>query len=314
MKRRRILVGILFTVVALMAFASGAAVVVANRGARRPGAAVAAAAAPAQTLSITCRSPSLAGSLPARVYLPPGYSRRAGRYPVVYFLHGLPANPTSYEYNPFVAGALASARRRAIVVTPQGARTDNGDREYLDWSPQENWPRAIANDLPSCIDHRFHTIENRYGRALIGLSAGGYGAFNVGLRNLQTFAAVESWSGYFVATDPEGSHVLDLGSTEANDAAMVPSGDKLIRALATWPTMIGFYVGRQDTRFLAMNQQFDAGLTRSGITHMFQVYAGGHAQALWGAQAPHWLGSALAYMSRGKRTQGRSGGGGVGVG
>src|SRR5206468_3449954 len=127
-------------------------------------------------------------------------------------LHGLPAAPQSYTQNAFVAQALAAARRPAIVVAPQGARSGNSDREYLDWAPSENWPRAISVDLTACIDRRFHTIRSRRGRALIGLSAGGYGAFNVGLRSLATFGAVESWSGYFVATDPSGYHVLRFPS------------------------------------------------------------------------------------------------------
>jgi enterochelin esterase-like enzyme len=306
MKRRRILVGLVFVVTALGAFAGGAAVVVASQRSARPRAR--AARAPAQTLSISCRSPSLGGSLPAMVYLPAGYSRHSSPYPVIYFLHGLPANPDSYKTYGFVAGAVSKAGLRAIVVTPQGARADNSDREYLDWSSTENWPQAIAHDLTTCIDGRFDTIRNRFGRALMGLSAGGYGAFNIGLRNLQTFAAVESWSGYFVATDPSGEQVLNLGSTQANDDAMAPRGTALVKSLGTWPSMIGFYVGRQDSRFLTMNEQYDQSLTQSGVAHLFQIYSGGHSEALWRAPAPPRLGLALSYLAAGERARGKSGG------
>jgi hypothetical protein len=27
---------------------------------------------------------------------------------------------------------------------PQGSRKSNDDREYLDWGPRENWPKAIS--------------------------------------------------------------------------------------------------------------------------------------------------------------------------
>lgn len=264
----------------------------------------AAAVATPRTLSISCPSPSLGGSLPAQVYLPAGYSPTAAPYPVVYFLHGLPAGPGSYTENAFVASALAAAHDPAIVVAPQGARDNNSDREYLDWSADEDWPAAIADDLPACVDARFHTVANRYGRALMGLSAGGYGAFNIGLRNLQQFGAVESWSGYFVATDPTGYHVLNLGSAPANAAATVPRGAALRRQLQTWPMLIAFYVGRQDTRFLTMNEQFDGALSRSGIAHTFHTYPGGHSATLWHAQAPTWLGWALRYLAAGARRRG----------
>lgn len=280
--------GLLLVAALLTVSASAAAVMIGSRPR--------ATSPAAQTRAISCPSPSLGGSLPARVYLPSGYSA-SRRYPVVYFLHGLPAGPSSYTANVFVAAALANAHERAIVVAPQGARDSDSDREYLDWSPTENWPQAIAHDLPSCLDHRYRTIADRSGRMLIGLSAGGYGAFNIGLRNLQTFAAVESWSGYFVATDPSGHHILDLGSPQANQAATVPRGAALAGEMARWPSLIAFYVGRSDDRFADMNERFDASLRRSRIAHVFRLYPGGHSHALWQTQAPHWLTMALQYMS-----------------
>jgi enterochelin esterase-like enzyme len=307
MKRRRLLTATALVVVGLVTLGVGAAVVAArkSRTRARSSPARAAAAAGPRTVSIACRSASLDGSLPAQVYLPTGYSAAGRRYPVIYFLHGLPGGPGSYTENAFVASALVAVHERAIVVAPQGARGTDSDREYLDWNPTENWPAAIAHDLTACIDARYHTIADRYGRALMGLSAGGYGAMNIGLRNTQKFGAVESWSGYFVATDPSGYHVLDLGSAQANDAATVPRGPALRQTLQSWPTMIGFYVGLQDTRFLTMNEQFDASLRQSGIGHTFATYPGGHSTTLWRTQAPSWLRMALSYMAAGqKRTHG----------
>jgi enterochelin esterase-like enzyme len=297
---RRALSAVFIAALTLTLFGSGAAMVLGKKA--RPRARKAAAA---RSLSVTCRSPSLGGTLPTHVDLPAGYSAQAGRrYPVVYFLHGLPAAPDSYQQYTFVAAALANAGQRAIVVTPQGARDSGSDREYLDWDATEDWPAAISRDLTNCIDHRFDTIATRYGRTLVGLSAGGYGAFNIGLRNLQTFAAVESWSGYFAATDPSGTHVLNLGSARANSAATVPRGAQLQRELKSWPSLIAFYVGRQDARFATMNEQFDASLTRSGVAHTFAVYPGGHSRSLWSAHATRWLGMALDYLGAGLRRAG----------
>jgi enterochelin esterase-like enzyme len=303
------------TAVALIVLCSllaGAAAVLARSSRPHP-AGRAAAAAPARTLSVSCRSPSLGGTLPAEVYLPAGYSRHAARYPVVYFLHGLPAGPQSYTQNGFVAATLNAAHARAIVVTPQGSRLADSDPEYLDWSPQDDWPAAISHDLTACIDARFHTVTNRFGRALMGLSAGGYGAFNVGLRNLQTFAAVESWSGYFAATDPTGYHLLNFSSVQAQTAAAVPTGPALREQLAAWPTMLGFYVGTQDNRFLTMNRQYDASLRQNSISHAFAVYPGGHTYALWEAHARAWLIMALGYLTAGRRHHPNAGQGAAGL-
>ena len=253
----------------------------------------------AERVSVTCRSPSLGGSLPAIVYLPAGYRSGSSRYRVIYFLHGLPANASSYKANQFVGAAVSSGRNAAIVVAPQGARSDQEDHEYLDLDATENWPRAISHDLTSCIDSRFRTVANRSGRALVGLSAGGYGAMNIGLRNLATFGAVEAWSGYFEATDPSGNHKLDLGSPQANAAAAVPRGADLKAAVNAHPSLIAFYVGRQDDRFADDNEGFDRALAREGIPHLFRTYPGGHSGALWTSESKLWLGYALGALARG---------------
>ncbi len=276
----------------MLMLALGAVVVIAGGRSRRTS-----ASAP-QTLQVSCRSPALGGKLPALVYLPAGYRSSAQRFRVVYFLHGLPAGPSTYMGDAFVGRTVATGPRRAIVVTPQGARNPGDDREYLDWAPKENWPAAIAHDLTHCIDGRFRTIAKRSGRALVGLSAGAFGAFNIGLRNLPTFGAIEAWSGYFAATDPSGLRKLDLGSTHANRRARVPHGRRLKARLATWPTFLGFYVGRQDSRFFSDNVAYDAALRRQRIPHLFKVYRGGHSQSLWISEAPLWLGLALKALAQ----------------
>jgi putative tributyrin esterase len=253
-----------------------------------------------QRMAVTCGSPSLGGKLPAIVYLPAGYSSGSARYRVIYFLHGLPANASSYKANEFVAAAVSSGKNAAIVVTPQGARSDQEDHEYLDLDATENWPRAIAHDLTSCIDSRYRTVANRSGRALVGLSAGGYGAMNIGLRNLATFGAVEAWSGYFEATNPSGTQILNLGSPQANAAAAVPRGADLKAAVKAHPALIAFYVGRQDDRFADDNESFDRALSREGIPHLFRTFPGGHVLTLWTSESRLWLGYALSALAHGK--------------
>jgi len=271
-----------------------------TRRARKPRLLAAPASTPAQTLTEDCPAPSLGGTLPALVYVPADYGTSAKRYPVVYVLHGLPAGPQTYTSSGFVATAVAHEPRPAIVVSPQGARSENSDPEYLDGGPTEDWPRAIAHDLTRCIDARFQTIAGRAGRALVGFSAGGFGAMNIGLRNLATYGAVESWSGYFAATDPSGLHLLNLGSPAANAAARVPAAAALAGALRRHPTFIGFYVGNRDSLFVADNRAFDAELRAHHIRHSFAIYPAGHTVSLWVGEAPQWLWLALAALAKGR--------------
>lgn len=264
--------------------------------------AVASAAQPSsagRVVYTSFRSRALGGTLHTAVYLPPGYATGRRRYPVVYFLHGLPAGATAYRGIRPLTKALEARSLKAILVAPEGARAGDTDPEYLDHGPGRNWETALAEELPQVVDARFRTIASRRGRALVGLSAGGYGAMLIALHDLGTYAAIESWSGYFHPTDPSGLHALDLGSPARNAHASADAVVPRLRAvLARRPTFIGFYVGDADARFLAENRRLHRELVAHKIPHVFHVYGGGHTQRLWSDHAEDWLARALAHLDR----------------
>ena len=236
------------------------------------------------------------GSLGYEIYLPDGYDTSKLRYPVIYFLHGLPANSVAFRMFGWVDSAMdAQKPKQAILVVPQGASGANTDPEYLG-----RWETAIASDVPHAVDSRYRTIASRAGRAIIGLSAGGYGAMHLALAHLSEFSVVESWSGYFHPTDPTGEYPLDLGSQAKNDAANVHKQFAKLRAqLAELPLYIGFYIGRDDQtgHFVAENEELNQELSAAGIPHVFKLYPGGHVQSLWSSQATTWLGLALNHLT-----------------
>lgn len=119
------------------------------------------------------------------------------------------------------------------------------------------------------VDGRYRTIATRGGRAVIGTSAGGYGAAVIGLHHLGTYSVVESWSGY-----------------------------SLRAAFARQPTFLGFYVGSGDTTFLEENVELARELSRAKVPFLFEIYPGGHARSLWEGQAPRWLGLAVDHLAR----------------
>jgi S-formylglutathione hydrolase FrmB len=244
-------------------------------------------------------SRAVEGKLELAVYLPRDYDGGRRRYPVVYFLHGLPAAASSYRGADFLARALLASGREAIIVAPQGARDNDSDPEYLDWGPGRNWETAITRDVVGFVDSHYRTIRSREGRAIVGLSAGGYGAVILALHHLEAFSVVESWSGYFHPTDPAGRRALDLGSASANANANAHAFvGNLRRGFARRPTFFAFYVGRGDSRFRAENRLFDRELTAARVPHLFRLYAGGHEQAVWTAHAKAWLAVAVDHLAR----------------
>jgi enterochelin esterase-like enzyme len=252
------------------------------------------ASAGTTSVASTIRSRALGGRLRFVVHLPASYSLDARRYPVVYFLHGLPASPSSYLHLDWVARALAQPGREAIIVAPQGTRVPDGDPEYHDWGPGEDWETAIAEELPAWIDSHYRTLAKRSGRAIVGYSAGGYGASIIGLHHPRTFAAIQSWSGYFHPTDRTGGKLLSVGSAAADaDASVEALVPRLPAQFERFPTSFAFYVGSEDPTFVPANTSLRQALAAAGVPHLFRLYPGGHTNAFWQAHAPAWLALAV---------------------
>jgi enterochelin esterase-like enzyme len=239
---------------------------------------------------------ALDGLLHFEVYLPADYATTTRRYPVVYFLHGLPSGATAYQGVGFVEQALDQIGRPAILVAPQGARWNEPDPEYVDHHPGDEWETAIARELPVIVDSLYRTLPTRAGRAIVGVSAGGFGAMHIGLAHLGTFAVVQSWSGYFHPTDPTGTKAIDLGPDNDVHRQLLATRARLLHLHTT----IAFYVGDGDSRFLTENQQLNLELSRSRVPHVFRVYSGGHEQRLWQRYATAWLSMAVAHLAPAK--------------
>jgi len=133
---------------------------------------------------------------PGYVYLPPNFDP-ALRYPVVYLLHGMPGSPSEYtdgtQLGPFADGAIATGSLRPFIgVMPAAGPTPRYNGEWA--GP---WETALVGRVVPWVDEWLPTIAAPSGRVIAGLSAGGYGAFDIALHHPDVFGAVESWSGYF---------------------------------------------------------------------------------------------------------------------
>src|SRR4051794_29070426 len=107
------------------------------------------------------RSKALHGTVHYSVYLPKGYSTSGKRYPVVYFLHGLPAGGDAYSRIGWVAHAAHKAGLRAIVVGAQGARGDDPDPEGLGWGGGGERGEGGSGGVGGGVGKRDRTLPKR---------------------------------------------------------------------------------------------------------------------------------------------------------
>jgi enterochelin esterase-like enzyme len=242
------------------------------------------------TLRTYVSSPALGGRRqPVDVYLPPGYrSHPHRRYAVMYLLHGVPGRPAAFLQTVrmgVVEDELVGVHRARplILVMPFGSTGSFNDKEWANGiRPNEDWATFVSNDVVHFVDAHFRTIRAARGRALAGLSEGGYGALNIGLWHPGEFGVLESWSGYEVA-DPIAS-IFGHGKAMLTANSPLDTLAGVAGALRRAHTYVWFYSGSDD-HFRTQNERFAAALSRAGISHRFFLLRGGHNWALWRGSA-----------------------------
>ena len=254
------------------------------------------------TQEISVSSPALGGrSQQVVVYLPPGYaSNPTRRYPVFYLLHGFPGRPAAFllTVRAGVVDDILAARGRGqplILVMPFGSTGTFTDKEWANGvRAHEGWETFVARDLVRAIDSRYRTIASGAGRALGGLSEGGYGALNIGLHHPGEFRVLESWSGYEKADDLESIFGGDPQLLSRNSP--LETVDAVASGLLRAHTYVWFYSGTTD-RLRGQNRAFEAELARLGIAHRFFLVRGGHDWGLWRGEASLALLAAATHLA-----------------
>ena len=230
------------------------------------------------------------------VQLPPGYDAKespAKRYPVLYFLHGLGQN----EQTLFSTGGwsvIEDLRRQHkigdfLVVAPEGKRSfyvnSPGDSvRYSDFFLQEFIPY---------IESKYGVRPGRKGRAITGVSMGGYGALRFAFAHPEMFSAVSAQSAALITQTPR----------ELSDAAH--SGSPLGRLMGPafgepinvqhWEANSVFVLARKNQLglknlaiYFNCGQQDDFGfedgaaalhreLQSEGVKHEYHSYPGDHS-------------------------------------
>jgi putative tributyrin esterase len=237
-------------------------------------------------------------TLPYNVILPPDYrASSATRYPVLYLLHGFGGHYSDWATRTNLADY--AVRYRMIVVMPEG---NNGWYTDSAGVASDKYESYILKELIPDVDKRFRTIQARYGRAVAGLSMGGYGALKFGLKSPETFVFVGSLSGALGMATATENDLKDLKSIRDSVFAVFgPVGSETRRANDIYEMTRGlsaarvaalpyFYLDCGTEDFLvSLNQQFAAVLREKKIPHEYRELPGDHNWAYWDQQVPEVL-------------------------
>jgi putative tributyrin esterase len=233
-------------------------------------------------------------ALPYNVVLPPDYQAeqsRATRYPVLYLLHGLAGSAGDWVSNRARLAEHAAAHR-LIIVVPEGR-----DGWYTDsaTAPNEKFESYFVAELIPDVDRRFRTIAKREGRAVAGLSMGGYGALKFGFKHPSLFALAASMSGALGAASWKPEEMIPFVKPSilrvygAPDTPTRPANDlfKLARDMTPERAAALPYLyldcGTEDF-LIGQNRDFSALLIEKKIPHEYRQLPGGHAWPYWDRQ------------------------------
>jgi putative tributyrin esterase len=124
------------------------------------------------------------------VILPANYYSNEERYTTLYLLHGYSGNQDDWVTR---TGLIEYMKNyNIIIVTPDGKNSwytnspDMKNRNYEDY---------IMKELIPAVENKYRTLSTRHGRAIAGLSMGGYGAIKLALKYPGTFYYAASFSG-----------------------------------------------------------------------------------------------------------------------
>src|SRR3954453_9733178 len=163
------------------------------------------------------KSPYVPSPTPVRILTPAGYDPRSSRrYPVLYLLHGC---SDDWRWWSDKGGAEAeSAPYPVIVVMPDASAQNTSGGWYADWFSDGSfrdprWESYHVGELIPWVDSHLQTVAARSGRAIAGLSMGGFGAMTYASRHPDLFAAAAAFSGAVDSNDPQPTGFAAISSS-----------------------------------------------------------------------------------------------------
>ena len=176
----------------------------------------------ARTWRLVVSTDALSQPVRVNVLLPQGYDASTSRYPVLYLFHGTSGGAD--DWLNYGNAEAATAPYPMIVVMPDAGYNGNGGSWFTNWVDQHtklgtaNWETFDINQLVPFVDDNLRTIADRGGRAIAGLSQGGFGAFSYAARHPDMFSSAASFSG---APDIASNPVVQAGCASIIDATAV---------------------------------------------------------------------------------------------
>ncbi|MGH8916921.1 MAG: alpha/beta hydrolase [Actinomycetes bacterium] len=169
----------------------------------------------AREYDVTIVPAALGRPVDVRVLVPADYGQRpTAHFPSLYLYHG-----TSGRASDWVTmgdAEATTAGRDLIVVMPDAGFNGDGGGWFTNWVDTQTalgpsqWETFDIAELVPWVDHNLRTVATRAGRAIAGLSQGGFGSTTYAARHPDMFLSAGSFSG---APDIDYNPAVAAGAT-----------------------------------------------------------------------------------------------------
>jgi S-formylglutathione hydrolase FrmB len=212
------------------------------------------------------------------VILPEGLK---GPFPVYYLLHGLSDDHTVW--------LRRTSIERYFDQTPIIVVMPNCDRSFYNDSPtvpEYAYETYLTKYLVDLVDSTFQTIAAPEGRAIGGLSMGGYGALKTALKHPEIYSAAVAHSGVHGIAQMSLEPHLNSNEEYALHFGVAPiGGDDDVFALLEKTTAesapkIWIDCGSEDF-LIEHNRKLRDILAKKGIDHEYSERPGAHTWDFW---------------------------------
>ena len=203
-------------------------------------------------------------------------------WPVYYLLHGLSDDYTIWHRRTRIEWYVRDLP--LMVVMPDGFRGFYTNHE--DGGPA--YATYMAEELPAFVERHFAVRAERAGRAVGGLSMGGYGAMRLALGYPDRYVSANSHSGALMfGSYPANTDDPDRNREYRKITGPDPAGSehdlKMLSARAvaagTLPAL-RIDCGTEDF-LLEHNRRFTAHLDSLGAAHEYEEFPGSHTWDYW---------------------------------
>lgn len=230
--------------------------------------------------TVSIYSNSMFKNVKCVVVTPTNYKKSGPAFPVVYLLHGYSGKYSDWAIQDPELQKLAD-ENQLIIVCPDGAFSS----WYFD-SPIDltmHYETNVALEIPAYIDSVYHTIKNRKGRAITGLSMGGHGGMFLGFRHADLFGACGSMSGALDVSKITKNYDVEkrLGDTIVNKQMYIDWS--VINVIEKYPkdSLAIIIDCGVDDRIIDMSRRTHAKMLQLKIPHDYTERPGKHDWDYW---------------------------------